>query len=239
MNVIAYFDRVRIINLALRKDRRSQTTSEFEKHGFPINTEKVNFFDAISPNEPEGFPNPGVRGCFLSHLKVLEDAYRMNSVNTLTLEDDIQFSKYISRYGVLAIKSLQNLDWDIAYFGHNIQNTKDGKASWKRVDQPMLLAHFYAVNGKALGKLTRFLRCILERPPGHPDGGPMHYDGALNTFMQQNHDIRAYYYSINLGYQRPSKTDLHGTSIVDKYSLLKPLSILVRSIKSKYMSIVH
>ena len=99
MNVIDYFDRARIINIASRKDRRLETEEEFARNGFHIDDEKVGFFKAVTPTEGEGFPSVGVRGCFLSHLGVLEEAMRLDLKNILILEDDIQFSRRISQYG--------------------------------------------------------------------------------------------------------------------------------------------
>lgn len=93
MNIIEHFDIVRIINVASRKDRHDETVSEFRRHGFKINTDNIGFFEAIIPEDKGGFPNPGVRGCFLSHLGVLEEADRASAKNVLVLEDDIEFSK--------------------------------------------------------------------------------------------------------------------------------------------------
>jgi len=238
MNIIEHFDSVRIINVALRKDRRTETVSEFRHHGFQINTDKVRFFDAITPKEKDGFPSSGARGCFLSHLGMLEEANRANSKNVLVLEDDIQFSKDISQYGNLAIDKLRSMDWDIVYFGHVIEVIK-GEVEWKEINQPMQLSHFYAVNGETLERLIKFLHQLLARPPGHPDGGPMNYDGALSTFFQQNRDIKAYYYSHNLGYQRPSKTDLHELSIYENNFILRPIVNVGRKIKSKLLRYVR
>ena len=238
MNMIDFFDRTRIINLASRGDRREETDAEFAKYGFPIHTEKVDYFPACCPPSAEGFPSAGVRGCFLSHMTVIEEAKRDGLNNVLVLEDDISFSKHILEYGAMATETLKDLDWDIAYFGHALES--DPKATcWKAVDQPMLLAHFYAINGKTLGGLVQFLHQVLARPPGHPDGGPMHYDGALNTFMKQNPQIKAYYFSKNLGYQRPSMTNLHEVSFLDKHALFKPFASTLRQLKRIYLKIVR
>lgn len=234
MNLIDQFDLVRIINVPARKDRRLETVAEFERHGFKINSGKAAFFDAITPSDAKGFSSPGVRGCFLSHLGVLEEAARAKVGNVLVLEDDIQFSRRISQHGNQAMDALKNIDWDIAYFGHALASTPNAPA-WAKVEQPMLLAHCYAVNGKCLERLTQFLQKILERPAGHPDGGPMHYDGALNTFIQQNPDIQAYYYTLNLGYQRPSRTDLHALSIFDTNPLLRPMTKMGRKLKARIL----
>lgn len=234
MSIIEFFDRVRIINLSSRKDRRQETESEFKRYGFPINTEKVGFFDAVCPASPEGFPSSGVRGCFLSHMKIVEEAEKQGLNNILILEDDICFSKYILEYGAVAIEGLEKIDWDIAYFGHALGN-KSSEIAWREINEPMLLAHFYALNGKSIHDFHQFLQRILERPPGHPDGGPMHYDGALNTFKKHNPNIKAYYFSQNLGYQRPSRTNLHEVSFLDRYHVLNPVMSFFRKIKRYYL----
>lgn len=231
MNVVDYFDQARIINIKSRKDRRLETVEEFTRNGFRIDDEKISFFEAITPTEGNGFPSVGVRGCFLSHLGVLEEAMRLNLKNVLIMEDDIQFSRCIAEYGKQAIESLDGMDWDIVYFGHPEENA--GLPVWKVVDQPIHLAHFYAVNGKCIGKLRDFLLQILERPPGHPDGGPMHYDAALNTLIHSDKDVRAYYFTWNLGYQRPSRTDLHELSFFDRVPVLQPVIGMLRRLKAK------
>lgn len=235
VNVVDHFDSARIINVPARRDRRQETIEEFARNGFQIDTAKVRFFEALAPAEAAGFPSAGARGCFLSHLGVLKEASRSAVGNVLVLEDDIQFSRHISQYGPRAVEALQRLDWDIAYLGCPLRGEVEG-AAWARVEKPMLLAHFYAVNGRSIDRLVRFLHRILERPPGHPDGGPMHYDGALNTFMQQNSDIQAYYFTLSLGYQRPSPTDIHARSVFDENPLLRPVTKVMRKVKAKILS---
>jgi len=231
MNVIDYFDRARIINIPSRNDRRVETVQEFARHGFSIDFEKTGFFDAVTPKEEDGFPSVGARGCFLSHLGVLNDAIRLKVRNILILEDDIQFSRRIGEYGKQAIESLQGMEWDIAYFGHPFEGDAD-VPGWQVVDRPIQLSHFYAVNGKCIERLRDFLLQIMERPPGHPDGGPMHYDAALNTLIHTNKDVRAFYFTWNLGYQRPSRTDLHALSFLDRSLFLRPVMNNLRKLKA-------
>jgi hypothetical protein len=233
-SLINSFDRVRIINMKTRADRRVETEQEFARHGFGMAPPRVGFFEAVTPTSAEGFPNAGVRGCFLSHLGILEGARADGQGNVLILEDDIAFTRDIKDAGREAVTQLAGLDWDIAYFGH-AKESVPGPVSWQRVREPMLLAHFYAVNGQALAPLVDFLHTVLSRPPGHPDGGPMHYDGALSTFIKQNPEVKAYYCSRNLGYQRPSKTDLHRTSVIDRNPFLRPFASLYRAAKRAYL----
>lgn len=232
MNVIDYFDRTRIINIPYRTDRRVETEAEFARNGFHIDDDKIGFFAAVTPTAEEGFPSIGARGCFMSHMHILEEAKRLNVKNILIMEDDIQFSRRIAAFGKQAIESLQGMDWDIAYLGHPFDGNSD-TPGWEVVDRPIHLSHFYAVNGKSVGKLRDFLAQILERPPGHPDGGPMHYDAALNTLIHTRKDIQAYYYTWNLGYQRPSRTDLHALSIFDRLAVFRPLMAVYRRLKAE------
>ncbi|WP_060513497.1 glycosyltransferase family 25 protein [Pseudomonas sp. NBRC 111124] len=232
MNVIDYFDRTRIINIPSRTDRRLETEAEFARNGFQIDEQKIGFFPAVTPAAQEGFPSAGVRGCFMSHMQILEEAMHLNVKNILIMEDDIQFSRRIGPFGKKAIEALQGLDWDIAYLGHSCEGDS-GTPRWALVDRPIHLAHFYAVNGKSVGKLRDFLAQILQRPPGHPDGGPMHYDAALNTLIHTDKNIQAYYFTWNLGYQRPSRTDLHALSIFDRVAMLRPVMALYRRLKAE------
>lgn len=233
-----YFSQVRIINMRKRKDRRTETVQEFRRHGLPVDTEQIRFFPAITPSEAEGFPNPGVRGCYLSHLEILEEALHEAAGNVFVLEDDIAFTKHISTWGPQAVNQLELLEWDIAYLGH-AQEPVPGDTHWIPVDQPMQLAHCYAVNGRVLLRLTEFLQAILQRPAGHPEGGPMHYDGALSTFILNNPDIKAFYCSRNLGYQRPSKTDLHHLSSIERNPIFRHGVKLYRIIKQTYLRSVR
>lgn len=237
MSFIDYFDQTRIINMKSRTDRRKETEDEFLRYQLPINTKNVRFFDAITPDTPNNFPNIGARGCFMSHLSILETAAKTNPRRIFLVEDDIQFSNQIIEFGSRATESLETTDWDIAYFGHLLKSSSTSP-HWKAVSEPMLLSHCYAVNGATIERLAHFLRQMLERPAGDPQGGPMHYDGALNTFLAQNPDIKAYYYSKNLGYQRPSKTNIHQNSIIDRNPLLKPLSQTYRAAKRIYLRLI-
>ncbi len=238
MNIIEYFAQVQIVNMLSRTDRRQETEAEFARHGFEINSDKVTFFEAVTPDDPKGFPNKGARGCFLSHLTILEHAIETKVPNLLILEDDICFSKHIAEYGTKCIKELQNMEWDLVYFGHTFENLQ-GEIEWLPLKEPTQLSHFYAVNKNAIHRLADCLKQILARPPGHPDGGPMHYDGALNTFIQQNSDLKVFYVSTDLGYQRPSKTDIHESSILDKNPILKPITSLLRSVKQAYLRVIR
>lgn len=232
------FDRVRIINLRRRQDRRRETEAELAAQGDRVDGAHCAFFAAIEPDDAAGFPNAAVRGCYLSHLGVLEEALRDRARDVLVLEDDIAFVRDIRRLGAEAMHQLEGMEWDIAYLGHSRGNAP-GKPVWLPVNGPMRHAHCYAVRTPVLRRLVAFLQLLLTRPPGDPQGGPMHVDGALTTFIAGNPDVRAFYFSRNLAYQRPSRTDLHRPSQLDRTPLLNRLADPLRRVKRLYLKLVR
>lgn len=91
-----------------------------------------------------------------------------------------------------------------------------------------MLAHFYGVNGRVLDRLVAFLELVMSRPPGHPDGGPMHVDGAFSTFRQQNPDVLTLAASPSLGWQRSSRSDIASNRWYDRTPVSRELVGLAR-----------
>ncbi len=118
MTIIDYFDRTSIINLPERSDRRSETIDEFKRIGWPIKNEKVNFFPAIRPDTPDGFPSLGAKGCLLSHMSAIKKARQDNLANILIMEDDIAFISDINIVAAEALQELEGTDWGFLYLGH-------------------------------------------------------------------------------------------------------------------------
>lgn len=237
-NIIEYFDRANIINLAFRQDRRDETREEFARFNLPIDNEKIYFIEASCPDDAAGFPTAGTRGCFLSHLGILKNSQKDKLRNLLILEDDITFSSELLEISSEALSKLETKDWDIAYFSHSFDEPQT-PLEWRILDKNMLCAHFYAVNGKCLDDLINFLDTVLTRPPGHPEGGPMHYDGAINMFRQQNPEKNIFYFSKNLGFQRPSKTNIHKTGFLDNTPVIRGVVPIFRKIKGALLKLVR
>ena len=235
MNLLQQFDQVAIINLPERGDRRRETIREFMRAGWSVDQENVMFFPAIRPASPEGFPSSGVRGCFLSHMHAIRQASRDGAGSILIMEDDIAFRKDADRIGLEAIEELGDKSWDIIYFGHALEaGSIPADRKMEKISEPLLLAHFYALNGRCFDRFTGFLDELLLRPAGHPDGGPMHYDGAISTFRMQNPDVDTYVVNPSIGYQRSSRTDLHPLGIRDTSPLLSPFTKGIRQAKNAF-----
>jgi hypothetical protein len=197
-----------VINLKERKDRRRAVTRELNLAGMPFAPGKVELFNAVRVVEASGFPTPGVRGCFLSHLGVLMEARQRDLPSVLVLEDDVAFSPLINQHFSTLVSALGG-KWDFAYLGHVERLSTKPPLSLIPFSGPVVTAHFYAVNGPVLDRLIEYLQQVQKRSPGHPLGGPMHFDGALTMFRQANPDVVTLLAQPNLGWQRSSRSDLH------------------------------
>lgn len=234
MRILDYFDRVAIINLAERSDRREETVQEFRRIGWTIENDKIKFFNAIRPMEADGFPSVGVRGCYLSHYNVVKQAKCDNLSNILIMEDDIAFIKNIDKCAYDLATGLEKTRWGILYLGHEYQPEIPSGNLLEKLYTPLPLAHFYAINSRIYDRFLDFLEQLLQRKPGDPMGGPMHYDGAISTFRMQNQDIETYVVMPSLGYQRSSCTDLHKLSYLDEWPILVPVTRQFRRFKNTF-----
>ena len=209
MNLGDLFGCTYVINLPERKDRRKAILRELEQLGMPLTPGKLEIFSAVRPSDAAGFPSPGVRGCFLSHLGVLKEAQRRKLPAVLILEDDLTFSPLILLDFSALRFALEHQMWDFVYLGHVEKVPSETPLALVPFSGPLVTAHFYGVNGSILDPLIEYLELVLTRPPGHPLGGPMHFDGALTMFRQANPTARTLIAQPNLGWQRSSRSDLH------------------------------
>lgn len=206
-----YFDRIWVINLPERRDRKRAMLRELERAGMPPAPNKVEIFPGIRSTEAAGFTNIGVRGCFLSHLAVLERARAEGLSNVLVMEDDLAISPRLVAEQEQLVEVLRTSPWGFVYFGHglDLEETPPGPpVTLGPFDGPIVTAHFYGVNAAIFDPLVSFLRLLQDRPAGHPDGGPMHLDGAFSFFRERNPEVSTLVASPSLGRQRRSRSDL-------------------------------
>jgi hypothetical protein len=227
MKIMEFFDHAYVVNLPDRKDRRSQMVRELEKAGMPLTPNKTEIFPAIRPKDDGGFPSIGARGCFLSHLTILQRAREERLANVLIMEDDLRISEQFRTEQEVLVDQLRRTDWDFVYFGHMEKTEETSPATLEPFSGPLRLTHFYGVNGKTFDRLLSFLEELQQRPGGHPDGGLMHLDGAYSTFRAQNPDVITLIASPNLGWQRSSRSDIH-FSWFDRLPLLKQVAGVTR-----------
>lgn len=133
-------DMVRCISLKHRTDKQKYTTDLLNKLG--VNFE---FFQAIENKKRT------IKGCFDSHIKILNEAYDNGVQRLMIFEDDIE----IENTNIRDIKKVnrfldENKDWEIFYLGsvpnileYNLQPIKSYKGIYKG---HYLCTHAYIIN---------------------------------------------------------------------------------------------
>jgi glycosyl transferase family 25 len=235
-HALSIFGATRIINLASRADRRAEMRAQLLQIGVPVDAPDVAFFDAVRPAHAGGFPTVGTRGCFMSHLGVLEQALAGPSDSVLILEDDLNFAADFAQRIDAVADALGRTRWSIFYGGYSIPGrpaTAPARAV-AAIDaaQPVTCAHFVAFRGEALQRLPGYLRAILGRAPGDPDGGPMHVDGAYSRFRHDHGGLETVIAVPELGYQRASRTDIHALRWYDDWPFVRQGAAWIRKVKN-------
>lgn len=227
-----YFQGVYAVNLPERTDRCQLIVKELESAGMPLTPHKVEIFPAIRPDEAGGFPSIGARGCFSSHLAILKQAKQQGLSNILIVEDDLEISAKFRTDEAIIVEQLCQQDWDFAYFGHVEEVGEKSPVALVPFSEGVMTTHFYAVNGRIFDRLLHFLEELQQRPPGHPDGGPMHLDGAYSTFRAQNPDVVTLIASPNLGWQKSSRSDIYPNPWFDRIPGIRQLAGAARTGKA-------
>ncbi len=232
------FDRIYIVNLPERTDRRREMEDQLVKVGLGGHP-RVMFFPAIRPNAAGEFPSIGARGCFSSHLAILQDAAQQGLQRILILEDDLDFSRdFNARIGALCAR-LQQSDWGVFYGGYELLQPlagPDAEIQSMAAEAAVRTTHFIAFQAPVMERAAAYLQAMLARPGGHPDGGPMHVDGAYSWFRRQHPEMLTLIAVPELGYQRSSKTDIHPLSWIDRTPLLRDAANLARKLKNHLRS---
>lgn len=233
MDIIDFFDRAYVVNLPERTDRKAEMLQELKQANISCALDKVEIFPAIRPADAGEFPSVGAHGCFLSHVSILKQAQQKQLQRILVMEDDLAISSQLKSHQAALVDQLQQTDWGFVYFGHVEEVEPADPPTLKPCTTPLMTTHFYGINGKILDRLLTFLEVLQNRPAGHPDGGPMHLDGAYTTFRQQNPDIVTLIAHPNLGWQRSSRSDIYPNKFYDRLPGLKQLVGGARSVKQR------
>lgn len=227
------FERIIIINLPERADRRREIDIELGRAGLSLDHPAVELFSATRPKDIAGFPSLGAHGAFLSHMGVMQSMIDRGIDRALILEDDMAFMPgFASRLPALA-EGLNAQPWGILYChpGEEPEKTPApdtyGLISLP-VDLELIQLHFYGMTRKFAEAAVPFLQGMLARPPGSPEGGPMHVDGAMNWVRQANPDQIALAISPQIARQRASPSDIAGSRWFHRVPILRDLVMIVR-----------
>jgi len=190
MRILEYFDRLAIVHLPDRKDRYHALQRELSRIGVDITDAKVSIPDPPMPKTANGFSSRGVYGSFLSHLEIIEAAYRDGLDTVWILEDDAIFSRRFNAQQTELVNYLRANDWDQAFIGHSaLERLPSSPTGLVRYSGPFIWAHCYAVHRRIMLRLIEYLRKTIDREQGHPEGGKVYIDAAYFLFRQFNPDV--------------------------------------------------
>jgi glycosyl transferase, family 25 len=225
------FARIWIINLPERTDRRREMIGELARLGITIDGEKVAFYPAQRFSDAAGFRNIGARGCFDSHLTILEAAADLDGP-LLILEDDADFASGIESLLPTALNALHQADWAIFYgFGDpSAGSDATGGLFEQAADIGIGTTHCIGFTPDSVRRAIPYLRAMLDRPPGSPDGGPMDVDGAYCWFRRAYPQLRTFCTYPAIANQRPSRTDIT-PSLLDRMPIARQAMSLLRMVK--------
>jgi hypothetical protein len=231
------FDRIVVINLPFRQDRRDEMSEQLARVGLALGEPPVQLFEAVRPADAGSFPSIGARGCFLSHLGALRAARADQVERLLILEDDCDFAQEPGAGVEDAMAALSAAGpWDICYGGYRVAgDVPAGDGRWVGLpsDCPVATTHCVGFRSAAIQALVPFLEAMLARPPGDPAGGPMHVDGAYTWFRRQHAGMVTVAATPPIAVQRPSRTDIHDLQWYDRTPILRPVVGMLRSLKGR------
>lgn len=139
ININNYFDKIYILNLSDRIDRKNKIKKRLKEFNITnykfINSIPGFFFDSFNINKiscykNDYFYNNNLIGCIFSHCLAVFDAKSNNYKNILILEDDALFYKDLNLIFpkiILESETKYDRDWDMLYLGHGtfyIENDK-------------------------------------------------------------------------------------------------------------------
>lgn len=235
-HIHGFFDRVYVINLSSRPDRRREMQSQLERIGLSLDAPGVRLFETSKPDDPAGFPTLGARGCFMSHLAVLREARDKGLASVLILEDDLNFcDDFAAKFGAVAA-CLDGSAWGLWYGSYQLDLPPPlSAAPCVRVGPALAIgtSALLAVNGPQIAPLVQYLEAMLRRPAGDPAGGPMHIDGAYCWYRLAHPEASTWLATPPLGFQRSSRTDVHALRWFDRAGWVRHLAAGFRRLQNR------
>jgi hypothetical protein len=161
-SVRPFFDRIVVISLARRDDRRAHLLRHFEEIDWPFVPPAL--FDAIDggAHQPPAWWHAGAPawGCYLSHRRVMESALADGVERLLVLEDDVRF---VADFRVRAGRLLRQLpdDWEMLYLGGQHQQPERHVPAPVHSDlvraRQVTRTHAYAIRRRCLARVVPWL----------------------------------------------------------------------------------
>jgi len=232
------FDRVFVVNLPSRRDRYEEMGEQLRRVGLGWDSPQVTHFPAFRPADDGGFRSVGAHGCYRSHLGVIEQAIAAGLDSILILEDDCNLSDEFSARMPAVNAALQASDWSLFYGGYHLHGAPPPRVerghpiTLVAPEQPIWLAHCFAVRGAALRAMPPHLRDLMSRPSGDPAGGKMDVDGAYSWLRLRYPQFETYIATPEIAYQRSSRTDISEPTWRDRLPVVRELIAGARKLRN-------
>lgn len=216
------FDRIRIINLPHRKDRRSEMNRQLALVGL-LGDSRVEYFPAFSPPARGLFTSNGAHGCFESHRTAIQQAAQAGE-SILIFEDDCNFR-------VPELRSYEIPECEIFYGGYIAADPDD------LINSDIIGSHFMGFSAHAAKMSADYLRSYLlpdfkpaaaTRAPDNPTPRPG-IDGAHVWFRRTYPELATVF--ADLSYQRPSRTDIGDQRWFDRVPVIRDAAAFARRFK--------
>lgn len=225
--LFAAFDRIRIVSLATRKDRRAQMEAQLSSASL-LGDPRVAFFDALSFDEAGPFRRKGSHGAFKSHLTLLEEAATAGQ-SILILQDDCDFLFPAIRHYELPDR------FDVFYGGFTASDPDNLHES------EIIGAHFMGFSARAARAAAEYLAAYLE-PDFQPDPKAAAesdfnpairppIDGALVWFRWAHPELQTVFALVSV--QRSSRTDIGDQRWFDKVIGVREVAELARQVRRR------
>jgi glycosyl transferase, family 25 len=223
--LFAAFDRIRVVNLPQRTDRRAEMERELRRAGV-FGDPRVAFFPAVACADPGPFRRIGSHGAFRSHLTLLGEAARAGE-SILILQDDCDF--------LLPELEAYRLPerWDVFYGGYVARNPDN------LAESDIIGAHFMGFSARAAKVATEYLTRYLEpdfpldakaaAQPGFDPAIRPPIDGAF-VWMRRAHPELVTVFAM-LGAQRASRTDIGDQRVFDRVPVLRDVAGWLRRLR--------
>jgi hypothetical protein len=140
-DLISCFDRVYIVNLPERLDRKQETIAEFKRIGMDVPNERVRFIEATRPDEAGEFPSIGSLGNLISQTRVLRECMELGLDRVAICEDDIKFNTVSPEAMERIVEDIETKDWNMASLAYlepsqrlsgRLPPTAGGSSGWGR-----------------------------------------------------------------------------------------------------------
>jgi glycosyl transferase, family 25 len=238
VELLDFFDRTYVINLPERRDRRRETLQELDRHFSSVSiAEKVEFFEAIRPDDEGPFRSRGSHGCFLSVLEIMSGASAEGLDAVLILQDDIRFTSAFEAHRDWLNDQVRTQHWDYLQLGYideagATKHYESAAPSMVDFDGEVIGAHCIGFRAAVIPSMLEHLHAVRNGEPGDHLRGPMSVDGAFNTFKWCHPTTRRLLPVPNMADQRSSRSDITPRRH-DRIPALRPALGLGRSMVNR------